>query len=805
MRKVICLSVLLLLASIICLPQDSGNDPLVEVRIGMVFDGPQKRNAEIGQTFRKEIRELLRGEFRVIFSREKNITATWTAASVKTALQKLMNDPEVDVILAMGVMASEIACDQLQLDKPVIAPFIIDYRLQSIPFEKGASGKKNLSYLTSTAFFRNDLTVFRNIVPFTTLALVYDPVLTATIPDFKELSNKVTSDMGLKLHLVPITSPVKKSLQCISSDTDAVVISPLLRLPDEDFRTLVNGLITRRLPSFSMWGRSEVEKGLLIGLKPEIDFRQLARLVGMNIQSILHGEAASDLPVVYSGNERLSINMATARAIKFYPKWSVLTDAELINAQPAHTGKKWTIFQAIDQALTANLQLLAKTKAVESSSYETKKARTTLLPRIDVSTTASIIDADRAKASLGAMPERQWWAASNISQLIYSDKVLAGIRIEDNLQLSREQELEGQRLDIIQEAATAYFNVLQAKTTLAVQKENLKVSQSNLEFAKTRQAVGISSLADVYRWESEIANSRRAVLIAQTQLKVGEINLKRIIHISLAKTFQTTEIGLDDPGFLTGNPKLMQYLDNPWDFKTFIEFMVKEGISSSPEIKQIDALIAAQKRAVTSFKRARWAPTVSAQGEVSHILKKGGAGSDGASSLPPEISEAFPSTDKTNWYFGLNVSFPLFTGGSKYIELHQSYEELARLNLERQLAVEIIEQRIRSNLAATQYSFPNIRLTHEAAEAARKNLELVTSSYIRGIASIVDLLDAQNAALTSKELSSNAVYNFLIDFMNVQRSAGRFLFLTSPAEQQNWTARLEAHFKEASEKDNAGR
>jgi len=48
-------------------------------------------------------------------------------------------------------------------------------------------------------------------------------------------------------------------------------------------------------------------------------------------------------------------------------------------------------------------------------------------------------------------------------------------------------------------------------------------------------------------------------------------------------------------------------------------------------------------------------------------------------------------------------------------------------------------------------------------------------TYVEGIKSIIDLLDAQNQALSADLDAANAVYNFLIDFMGVERVIGEFV------------------------------
>ena len=73
-----------------------------------------------------------------------------------------------------------------------------------------------------------------------------------------------------------------------------------------------------------------------------------------------------------------------------------------------------------------------------------------------------------------------------------------------------------------------------------------------------------------------------------------------------------------------------------------------------------------------------------------------------------------------------------------------------------------------------------IGLAREGADAAGNNLELVSDAYSQGLVSIIDLIDAQNAALVADLSAATAVYDFLVDWVEVERAVGRFsLFMTA--------------------------
>ena len=206
----------------------------------------------------------------------------------------------------------------------------------------------------------------------------------------------------------------------------------------------------------------------------------------------------------------------------------------------------------------------------------------------------------------------------------------------------------------------------------------------------------------------------------------------------------------------------------------------------SPELRSIDAEIAALERIETAAKREFWLPDFTLEGDVTETFQRSGAGS----SLPAGV-------DETDWTVGVFATFPLFTGGGKTATLGRSREQLTSLRTEREATVERIEQRMLSAINLIRASYPSIQLSRDAAIASDKNLTLVTDSYERGILSIIDLLDAQNQSLSSNRQASNAVYDFLIDLMTVQRALGTFVFFLIEEEKQVWFQQIEEYYQAA--------
>ena len=778
--------------------QERPDQPLV--RIGLVIDGPWERAEEVRTLFERELTDLLGGEFDVQFPASARIEADWTLAGIRAAIDRLIEDPEVDLVIALGVIASSEVARRGPLPKPVIAPFVLDAHLGGIPQRDGASGVRNLSYVTHPELYARDIEAFLEAVTFRRLALVFNARYHEALPGLSGRVAELARSIGVEVTIFPIERVDEAPLSRLPPEIDAVYIAPLTHLQPGEFDRLVAALIDRRLPSFSLFGEEEVRRGVLMGLNPETWWLRIARRVALNAQRILLGEDASGIPVAFAREEQLTINMATARAIDVHPPWRVLTEATLINQLRTGLERRVSLAGAVREALAVNLDLAAQERAVAAGLSDVGVARSQLFPQVEISSVASLIDSDRAEASVGAQAQRSLSGSAAITQLVFSEPTWANVAIQGRLQEARRYERDVVKLDIVLDATVAYLNVLRAVTFERIQRENLQVTRTNLGLARVRVTLGTAGPGEVYRWESQLASGRLDVITANAQRNLAQIALNRLLHRPLEESFDAEDAALDDVPLTAGEQNILRYIADPYSFRVFRAFMVAEALAASPELAQVDAAVAAQARVLSSARSAYWVPTVALQAGLRGLFTEGGAGTDFSPTLPaglPDFSGLIPQANDLNWNIGLRISYPLFMGGARAATSAGAADDLAALRLEREAAAERIEQRVRSALHDFGASRAAIELSEDGARAAQQTLELVTDAYSRGTASVVDLLDAQNAAVVADLAAANAVYDFLVDLMEVERAVGRFSVLMSLEELEAFFRRLDSHFEEA--------
>jgi len=765
------------------------------VRIGFVTDRPLGEWKYLLDLFKTEITDLLQSDYVIEFPEDKLVSGNWTIPSIQAATDQLLNDPDVDVVITLGLISSNYVCLKDDLPKPVIAPFAIDAKLQGIPEKAGASGVKNLNYLTTPCTVRDDLAAFKEVTNCSNVSFLLNGLLDATAPEFRHHIQVVAENLGIKVTVVPILDKADEIIPRIPPETDAVYVGAAYHMSDAEFDKLVQWFIDRKLPSFSVMGEMDVERGIYMGLASDDYFDRTARRVALNLQRILMGEAPSEIPVAISMGKRMSINMSTARAIDRFPSWAVLTEAELISEKRKDIKRELTLAQAIREAMSVNLDLMVQDYAVESGEQDVKKAWSNLLPHLEVGATGLLIDDDRAAASLGQQAEQTLTGSATLTQILFSEPALANLSIQKKLQIARTAEKQQKELDIAAETATAYLNVLRTKTVEKIQKNNLKLTRSNLEAAQVRDAIGVAGTAEVLRWEAQIASSRQAVIEANSRRNVAEMQLNRLLDKPLEDPFRTIEVDIHDQELLLSNERLFHYIDNPWTFDLVRDYLVGLGEENSPELKQLDALIEAAKRRKTSAQYAYYTPSLGLQADASRLWWEGGEGTEGPD-FGGTIPITFPQADDNNWSVGIKLTLPIFSGGAKRAESVQASREVQRLEVQRNLFADQIEQRIRTALHVAGASYAGIGLSKDAAVAADQTLELVSNAYNQGTVSILELLDAQNAALVADEMAANSIFNFLSDYMQVQRAVGSFDVLRTPDENRQELERLEQYVKE---------
>lgn len=753
--------------------------------VALVLDEDTPRSRPLVEAFQEEFRAFFRpGEALLL----PPVAGDGTTTGVRAVLRRALDDSSIAVVIALGPIGSHLLARSADLPRPAIAAVVVDAAWQGIPLRDGASGVRNLTWVDRSYSVGATLADFHELVPFERLAVVLDSSVVRAIPGLEPGVAELVRGVGAEASIVRAGASADGVLAALPvAGVDAVYLTPIGAMSEAELARLLDGLATRRIPTVSYAIHPEVPVGALASYEPPENWPRLARRVAVNVQRILAGEDAGTLPVQLVGAPRLTLNLATARRIGFSAGWDLLTEAELLNADSAGPRDTLTLAGAMRGAAARNLDLAATRLDVAAREQNVRRARSGLLPRVESRIGGIFNREETAAASLGHEPERRIEGGLSMSIPLYSEEAWAAYGSEQQLQRAREARQEEVRMDVVADAAAAFLNVWRAQTVADIRKTNLYRTRSNLEVARVREAVGSTSRADLYRWEGEVANARRDLVAADAQVRVASIELRRLLDRPLGTPLAQQPAGVADSALLGRDSSVLRRLETPAGLQALTDVLTTEAIRFSPEVATVDAEIAAQRRRHTSAGRAFWLPTFSLEAGLSEVLDRGGAGS-AAPTLPDPLD--VPGAPDMSWQVRLEASLPIFTGSSRSATRAQTAIDLQRLEVRRDAARLAVEQRVRSALELAASSYVAIALTRDAALAAGRNYELVSDAYARGTASITALIDAQSAALTADEAAANAVNDFLVDLVRVERAMGTYTVFQTPEQRQSFLDRI---------------
>ncbi len=422
--------------------------------------------------------------------------------------------------------------------------------------------------------------------------------------------------------------------------------------------------------------------------------------------------------------------------------------------------------EATRQAIASNLDLAARRQALAAAREEIGLARSPLLPQVDIGARAQVLDSDSSDSARDTNREESVLVAAGLSQLLYDEDSWAGFEIQKHVYDSQVQQLEAFQLGVIQDAANTFLELDRSQRVLEIQQRNRELTRRNLGTSRSRIAAGWSSDREVLRWESQLAGNDTDVRAAQVLVLQNRFELNRVRNLPPEAPVAGALATIEDYGFAYARETIAEAIVTPEQDRRMRDFLVRVGLRRSPDVAALDASIAAAERQLVASRRAFWVPSLTLGAGVEH-LENFSSGDD---------------FDETTWGVQGVLSFPLFQGGAKFAGLEQAREALASTRTERRATAESVEQSIRAAFAQASGSFENVGFASRQVAAARRNFELVDASYTLGVASILDLLDAQAQLLTAELTLANATYGFLEGLVAAEREISFYAFLEAPAD-----------------------
>jgi outer membrane protein len=359
-------------------------------------------------------------------------------------------------------------------------------------------------------------------------------------------------------------------------------------------------------------------------------------------------------------------------------------------------------------------------------------ARAALLPKISSQATFSKFWKE--------MIENPEWIGSwglNISQsFTLNGKEFIYYRISE---LNRKQTF----YDLYRLTETYLFEIVQAYYTVLKTQKSIEISEANVRrLTRHKQAVAdrlsVNEVAKtaLYRAKAELSD-------AQTENKRA-INANRIARATLARMVcipNTFEITTPEPSSVS---------------KTSLEKWVKQGLDNRAEMKK---LAIADQMANNRIKVARGAywPWVSIDGQYS------------------DSEDSSPEDPEYNLSGSVTLNYSFFDGGIRSAEVAEARIEKKQMRLLIQDTTRNIALEIETAFLELNTLLSLLVSLKDQLLFSRENFEAVTSQFKFGMATSVDVMDANTLLLTSERQLSEVQYDIQFAQVKMDYASGIFL------------------------------
>ncbi|PPK85218.1 outer membrane protein TolC [Neolewinella xylanilytica] len=687
---------------------------------------------------------------------------------------------EADLVIGTGIASSQALLDRSSYPKPTIAAIVVD---PTAPADSVGTGVPNLTYVRSPFDIRRDLDTLATLHE-------YDRLTVVTTENFREpLALQLADYPGAEVTVIAAQPTAAATWSHIPTGTDAVYFTPVTEvLPAAEARELLGLLNDGGIATMSLLDYPLLELGVLAAYSSEDNISRLPRRVALDALRITDGlDPATFSTRIEGNNQSLIINMAAARASGIYPAFDVMRRSVLLNPVAVESGPVLTLEGAIVEGLARNLGYRIDEYEVALARTDVEVAEANLLPQLGVGTSLTLLDPQTTASSFGLQGRYNWTGSATLSQVILSEPAFANVAIQRLLAEGQEEALRSSQLDVVLDVSTAYLNVLQSKEFLRLQNENLNVTRANYDLAVNQRELGAAAATDVYRWESELALGSINVNDAEARLAQARYQLNQLLDHDIDAEFRLpTFTGQDSLLGIIGET-LLPLLKTPRDIDRLADFLADEARRNLPTLRQLDLAIAAQERQAKARERAFYLPEIGVEGQLGYRI-----GNYATTPLPEEFNFDFAAADRPwgTYTIAVGASIPIFQGGLRRAQLEQAKLSALQTATQRENTENQLVQRLYSSVETLVASYRNLRLAREAAATSERNFAIIEDLYRSGAANVTSLVDAQNVVLQSRVNATNLGYQFVADFLTVQRSTGSYQFLAEPAEQTAFLQRF---------------
>lgn len=735
------------------------------ISYAFVFDGPSAKNEAVMKQFEKAITKTTAPDYKAGFSKADVFVGDWSEHGAKVASEKALNSPAT-MVISLGYLSTEYLNEKQNKKKFVVT--IDQYGLRDLggdffnPVQQSVKGAL----------------LFKRLIDFKKAAILMNESFYKTQDDWESFLKPKLK--GMNFEVIPINNNnIDATVQKISANYDAVIITPLFNLTEENKHALINQLNEKKLPTFSTLGREDVNDGVLLGAGAYDLDRKVAEATSFSIKGVLNGDKTKPKQIQFYEDEIVYINQDTADSIGYDPHLRVLNNAEIISHKQPPVYNLSAVF---DTLYKQNLDIERKKLLVKAARRASLAAVLRYLPSMGVTLGYQSYNHDYADSVKLSIPETTGIFQIGLEQVIYSPALVTNILVKKKMvDFSKQEEfMTEQNMGI--DVALLYIETLMLENMLNVQKEEVKESRENLAIARVREKMGKCGKEEPLRWATKLFNEEQELLDMTAELKNLKININKMLYKDQKEKFQLAALRANDPSFYTSEIHIIDYVITPKTLEQFTQMLIDQAYKVAPELAKLKAAKKMKQYEMAMYYQKFFLPDAKFAMTYTSLINREFA--NGLPSVPAAYSPpgggVIPGSmwtnlgalrpDATNLQTGIFAQWKPIEGGTKIAEIARLKAELQELDRYDAEVRTSIEEHVRATINKALAAYFSIEKNYKAMSASGENFKRVQEMYLKGDISITHILDAQDVYKASKVKAMNSQYVFFKELVWVQRA-----------------------------------
>lgn len=465
---------------------------------------------------------------------------------------------------------------------------------------------------------------------------------------------------------------------------------------------------------------------------------------------------------------------------------SVLAGAA-VPAQAQDSSREGLV-ELVRLALDSNRELIAAREAYVTAQEQVTEAWSQVMPSVDLNASyqrniaaavnflpAVIFDPtagpdDYIGVQFGA--DNVWNSTLSVEQPLFRPGVMVALGAARRYETLQGEAVRGREQSIVTRVRAGYYQLLLAQEQARLTDNSVRRVRQSLEETRALNRAGLSDDYDVLRLEVELANLEPNLRRAQNAVLQARRQLAVLVNVSDHETLEVrgslAEMDLDDVSanssenleVLTFNGATIGGLDE-------VQGALEEGLSLAlgqrSDLRQLE-LTEELRHTEMRAEQAAYLPEITLFGNYIISAQNNGAPSFFATGSGQRADSKF---------FGLRVSLPIFKGFGRVARVDQKRAALREARANSEQAVQAAQSQVRTIMEAVEEAVLRARGQRLAVRQAQRGFEIASAQYAEGIASQLELTDAEVALRQSEFNYAQAVYDYLVARAQFDEATGR--------------------------------